>query len=442
MQVGSDDPHDIYEAAGARTRDVESRCVIVGNGGTKLQLLALVDALRAACKDDRTSLSVLYSIERPCALQWLDVVGHHGTQTVPYGDTPLRLEDVLAMRHVAPGRDAPPPLAIFERGRLTVHGRTLASDRTGLGYDVDETFAYHDEGARRASLWEQIPDLGERVPTWEKLALARPQLAERLRSELFETLTSLLREAAQYAFDTILHERKGRTRTELDSVRREFLDLAREALNGLRFESAWDQALGQLVNRVRRALITPSEPSPAEPTKRLGPAFEHAVRRRLCAWLEGHAPTCVQSVVARVLLVSTQVPGQVVFEGDALLLLKNGTVIAIEAKSHTSDVKDLDARLTNLQRSASNVASLVVCSPLYTQATDRRWFRFHHELAERLRRHGIPHLPFTLPGQPGRYSWPEGSSDSFEVDRFEEALARLLAEYELSEHARPVAVST
>lgn len=386
LRLDSDAPARLYEAARAH-RWPQGRLVIMGNGGTKPQSMALYEALREHAP------WILYSLDRPCRLQWFE----HGPGTAPrdqpYGRTPLSLDDVLALRGMRVHTEGE---ALWSDGRLTDAGQLRAAVNRGYGIEPEETFALHDRHAQHEAERAAAVAL-PRLPRWQDvLQLAPDEVARYIRA-----WANALRVPAER-----LQQRQD------------------DRLVGL-----FNAAVGVLERTLRpRNLVTAPPP--------LGTAFEHALVARLCRLLaaERTLAPILQGVWSNVRIGKQNEPGVVLLEADVLVLLKNGLLLAIEAKSHTAENKDLDARLLNLQRAGSQLARTIVCSPLYTAAAGRDWFKTHHEFAQRVRRHGLTHLAYTLPGQASEYSLPALGDEakpqaSYTVPDFETACGRLLRDY-------------
>jgi hypothetical protein len=166
------------------------------------------------------------------------------------------------------------------------------------------------------------------------------------------------------------------------------------------------------------------------PSARLGDCFERAVAMRTYQWLEQTRPRAVHSAWFD---VKVKRNGQDVAQFDVLLVLKNGILWHLECKTFTTHQKDLDARLFTLQRAGSPLARMAVCVPLLTQHVGESWFARQQELRDQIETHGQPpYLPFTLPGQPADYSWPNSAGEPVarHCHTFEDGLAQLLRDYE------------
>jgi hypothetical protein len=173
-----------------------------------------------------------------------------------------------------------------------------------------------------------------------------------------------------------------------------------------------------------------AESGAVHPAASLGECFEQAVALRTHQWLESRRPRAVHSAWYNVRVGRED---RVIAQFDVLLVLKNGILWHLECKTFTTNQKDLDARLFTLQRAGSQLARMAVCAPLLTQYMGEEWFAGQQELRELLEPRGQPpYLPFTLPGQPIAYNWPNssGTSTACQCPTFEDGLARLLHEYE------------
>jgi hypothetical protein len=387
LVVGSDEPAELYRAVRAH-RWPGGRRVIIGNGGTKPQSAALYEALR----DSQPAL--LYSLDRPCVLQWYENGPAKPARVQAYGKTPLTLEDILPLRGM---RLEAPPAALYLAGALTAEGRALAAISEGYGFEPGPTFALHDAHARRKAERARAGS-PPKLPRWADL---------------------------QYLVDA-------QDWQPYLSACAQVIGQRPEAATGRNVQQVKD-LFNAAARLLERALMPQTRERPPAP---VGAAFERALAARLCAVLAepGMHTRAIQGVWRNVKVDSPRAPGVIQLETDLLILLKNGLLIAIEAKSHTAENKDLDARLLSLQRAGSQLARVVVCSPLYTLATDGQWFRTHHEFAQRVRRHGFTHLAYTLPGQPDHYALvPEGETGApaevVPVVPFEAACRNLLEGY-------------
>lgn len=390
ISIDSDAAEQIYRSVKAY-RWPEGEKTIIGNGGTKLQFMAILSALAD------TPTRIVYSLDRPCALEWYDDRFAAPCKQEPYVATRLSLEDVLALRAMKINE---PGEVLYADGGLTPAGRDRAAMHGGYGFDADISFAIHDQHMRLAAD-ERGRALPERLPRWPDLLVRAPDAAARFARALSSTL----------AMDP----------------------------NALGVK---DPRCAQMFNTAVRAMSNASKvtdrSNDGHAVPSLGMVFERALTVRLCRMLaQGQIPSQpLQSMHSNVKIEKKANPGITVLEADVLFLLKNGLVLALEAKSHTADLKDLDARLLNLQKAGSMLARVIVCSPLYTDAVDRLWFHAHHELAERLRQDGFGHIALTLPGQRPAYTWPNdarGEAKTIQVPVFEQKIRDMFALYAVAE---------
>ncbi|MCX7673210.1 MAG: hypothetical protein N2Z63_06380, partial [Thiobacillaceae bacterium] len=163
LRLDSDAPARLYEAARAH-RWPQGRFVIIGNGGTKPQSMALYEALREHAP------WILYSLDRPCRLQWFEQGPGAAPRDQPYGRTPLTLDDVLALRGM---RVHTAGETLWSEGQLTHAGQLRAAIHKGYGFQSEETFALHDRHAQheaeRAAAMTLPP-----LPRWDKVVQIAP----------------------------------------------------------------------------------------------------------------------------------------------------------------------------------------------------------------------------------------------------------------------------
>jgi len=192
------------------------------------------------------------------------------------------------------------------------------------------------------------------------------------------------------------------------------------------FELVYNQTRGLIRDTVKahnRAALIPIPP--------IGDAFERAVARRVHAWLEASRHPALHAAWRGVKVASRRAPHQILAEFDILLVLRNGVLWHLECKSFTAEIKDLDARLFNLQQAGSQLARMALCGPLLTGYVREPWFAAQHELRVRIegRRH-LGLIPFTLPGQPERYALEEaGVVRTSGCSTLEAALTQAMAGY-------------
>ncbi|MBI5758601.1 MAG: hypothetical protein HZA46_08795 [Planctomycetales bacterium] len=142
------------------------------------------------------------------------------------------------------------------------------------------------------------------------------------------------------------------------------------------------------------------------PEAKISDAFERAVAARVHAWLDRVGHPAVQSAWRNV-EVARRGQTEPMAQFDVLLVLKNGIIWHLECKSATVELKDLDARILNLQQAGSQLARMAVCVPILTQYATEPWFERLQTLRHRIEGSRIPFVSFTLPNQPATYSWPD-----------------------------------
>ncbi|NLF17976.1 MAG: hypothetical protein GX595_12110 [Lentisphaerae bacterium] len=165
----------------------------------------------------------------------------------------------------------------------------------------------------------------------------------------------------------------------------------------------------------------------------IGPAFESAVERRLISWLEQErgAGGAIAEAWASVQAGAPET-NRVNAEFDLILVLANAILVHLECKSFSAEQKDLDARLTTLQATASRLAEMVVVGPVFSQFAGEDWMRHVEVLRSRVDGLGRARfVPFTLPGQPESYvrQTVEGGDRPITVPPFERSLSELLSKY-------------
>lgn len=176
----------------------------------------------------------------------------------------------------------------------------------------------------------------------------------------------------------------------------------------------------------------PTSPSPVTFSgESIGSMFEQAVAVRLLGFLaERRQYRDILNSVWKNVKIGRRGTGVAAMECDLLVVLKNGILIHIECKSHQATSKDLNARLLNLQQSASQLAQMAICSPCYTSFANRPWFEAQHEFKHRIEQlPSFVHIPFDLRGQPREYRL---HGKAFLCATFEEALGAMLDRWVLA----------
>lgn len=292
LATESDDPHEIFDAA-QQHRWPEGTLVIIGNGGTKLQSMALYEALRAR----RPQL--LYSLDRPCGLQWFERGPTEAGTIETYGSTPLTLNDVFALRGMYATGDS--LAALWRRDRLTDAGRSALQREHGYGFERTPTFQLHDQHHARA-LARSARGKIERLPRWDRLR--KPGKRDRFERTLRQYFPPL----------------DGLSRDQIDK----------------RLESLYNCAI-----RIAEESHETNDDPGAQVQRSQGTEFEEAVAARFCRWLVSQPSIhgSIQEVWRNVKVEAAERPGIRSIEIDLLVLLKNGLILAIEAKSHETAKK-------------------------------------------------------------------------------------------------------
>lgn len=368
VTLADDEPGSVYAALSGHPRLASAGSLhLVGNGGTKLQFVAALEALAGRLG------SILYNNDRRCGLdRYLSGVSGPVAVT-PYRRHRVDLPEVLRCRgmEIEPGSGA----RVWPGARLP----------DGLlGTDAAYTASRHE------AAWRQ----GLAAQSW---APARPVA--------FDVVCEL----DPPAVERFKRSLSGAVRGRVENVRPGAL-------------SSLYHASFKLEQAGRRALSGSDFP----PTG-IGTELEQAVCARTVRWLEDQPDfhSIVQSVWRNV-RVRARGEDKVSSELDVALVLKNGVVLHLECKTFDADVKDLDARLAALQRNSSLLATMGVCMPHYTGLPVAQWQRDLDQRREAVAawpRFRI--VPFTLIGQPERRS-EDCAGEAPIVPSFESALGAWL----------------
>lgn len=365
------DPAQVVAACRAAAEALGgSRPVVVANGGNKLTPVGLLFGLQALHP------VVLYGEEQP-AVCWRFEDGFGVPPEIrPYARHTLDLPDILeAGGHAIQNPDA---AERFWPGPLPTH---LSTRR--YGSDPVYSAQLHRDHFARADLNRQTDRL-----TYPVVQAAAPDLLRLWKAEL---------PAIPFP------DRR---------------DLRRDEVFGRVYRSTQDLADGAAARLAARDLPLPAEP--------LGPALENAVSVRVHRWLTAIRPVAVQAAWRNARVGFAGSP-RTTAEFDVLLVLRNGVLLHLECKSAAAGLKDLHARLWNLQRASSRLARMAVCLPCFTAFGGEPWAQSLGELTAQVdgaREPGrMDVVRFTLPGQP--HARP-GESD---CPPFEDALDDLLAPY-------------
>lgn len=365
--------------------------VIVANGGNKLSPIGLLGAW------EPYQPVILYGNDQPTTLRVFPRGLVQPPRDQSYQHHQLHLRDILLARGYSLYEKEPAML-------LWPAGSALPQSEP-YGIDPDFTQKIHQEHYQSGHLQKNFPDF-EQFSEWN--------FNQWLGSleKLFNALSGKIE----------------RVKSQKQSV----LDLLRHH----------PEKLKHLYSSTRRLMEDASstqvrqEQAISLPRTDLSALFEGAVARRLLDWLrrEPDARRVIQSAWKNVSICQNTTPHIKMAEWDLVLVLKNGILLYIECKafSGTASQKELDARLLNLQQASSNLARMIICTPIYTQFCNEKWFHELYGLKYRVEsvvgRHSF--LPFTLPDQPKDYTLKLANCRQIELcPSFEEVLAQMLKPY-------------
>lgn len=343
--------------------------IVVANGGNKLTPVGLLFGLK-----DLDPV-VLYGEEQPAVCWRFDEGFGAPPEIRPYARHTLDLADILETGgHAIRDPEAGPPAERFWPGPLPAH---LAHRR--YGSDPQFSAQLHRDHFARAG----VERAGE-LPTYPVVQDIAPELLRQWKTEL----------------PNIPYPDRR--------------DWRRDDVFGRVYRSTLDLADAVARTRDRRDL--------PEPAEAIGPALENSVSVRVHRWLQATRPAAVQSAWRNV-RVGRIGDHRIVAEFDVLVVLRNGILLHLECKSAEASLKDLHARLWNLQRASSRLARMAVCLPCFTAFAAEPWAQ---SLAARINEIDTGRLDvirFTLPGQ------PQGSHPGPGCPPFEDALSALLGPY-------------
>lgn len=385
-------PRELFEVLSRRLTNIshEDQILWIGNGGTKPQALAAGQALRSWAGH----FTVLYNSNRAVGCDRFSG-GMSGEQTFErhVRAEPLTLEELLTISGYVP----------FEQEPLQRiwPGESPPEAPLDYGYDTQATLDEYEErfawwlhtarGDEDASLQLHMPAMREKDPRGFEQWRAKYEPQWRGICRKINTGT-----AASTHFDQIFNH----ILVYIEAYRKQ----------------------------ERRATLEVSKPTGLGGTR-----FEQAVARRLHDWLEEHEQQPIRDILsgvwANVRIARSSAPTQVVQELDLALLLRNGVLLAIECKAGQFNNKDLDARLLNIQSSASLESSMGIVIPVFTDYKERPG---HLEMIRRWRRlQGLRRfraIPFTLAGQPPECVDPK-HDQVLSIPSFEQALSNWLSSY-------------
>jgi hypothetical protein len=342
---------------------------LVANGGTKLTPVGLLSGLGSLAPQ------ILYGDERP-AVHSLYPRGLAAAPSIEaYTRHDLDLGDILRVNGYTFATD---------NAHIRFWPEQFTVDWAAEVYGVNESFTYNLHAVHHARA--TAPQTDTRVP--------------------FASLPTLVPD---------MFARWNRT-----------VGQVRERLNPQNLEALYNSTL-KMDERARLAAGA-SAVAPRPP--RIDDAFERAVARRVRTWLLSTRHPAIRSAWANVSVARENSPHKHEAQFDILLVLTNGVLMHLECKSALVDVRDLDARIHRLRETGSQLARLAVVLPLYTRQVSQLWFRTLHSARLDVEHARLTLLPFTWPGQPGRYIVPDSDPvEEAECPEFEGTLERLLQPY-------------
>lgn len=156
----------------------------------------------------------------------------------------------------------------------------------------------------------------------------------------------------------------------------------------------------------------------------LGFRYEDAVCERVLEYFKRNENTLSQVIHSVHTGIKAFRNNRVASEYDILIVTNNALLIHLECKSFTTDVKQMNANFAQLISNSSNLSSLFICAPLYTNASEQSWFErvlSNKELFKDVPR--INFIPFTLEDQSNTFINSKG--ECTEIESFESSLDNL-----------------
>lgn len=349
-----------------------TQIVVVGNGGTKLQLLSLWHGVREA----DFMPSVLYGEGRPCGWVLTEDPGKL-EKPQPYQKTSITLADVLTCS----GHDTQ-----TDFGQTRIWPAPQAPKHSSAyGVDADYTRNLHNHQYRWESHKAALAD-SEGVSIREALRVLhdndKDELIAYLKRLFGHMRGSLLKKPTS-------KNQRGALRLPYDEPTFVKHNLAN--MGSIQSMVSILEGMPQVANRLLASDEVTTIP------ESLGFAFENAVAARVYQWLcnDKEMQAIVSEVHSGVKVVKKGAEETVVAEYDVLIVLRNGVLFNLECKSFSINQKDYDARETNLKNTSSNLANTVLAMPIYTDMSHEPWFDY---IFGNYQRFGA--IAYTLPGQP------------------------------------------
>jgi len=345
-----DDPASLQQALAEHeaVRDTGFSVKLIGNGGTRPQMLAAFRALNGHLDE------LLYNHDQQCVLERTQ---YRNRQPEPvkrhlYARHPVDLLDVLTLN----GR------AILPKDERCVWPTDVLPELPRYGQDAEHTGGCHG-----------------RVNQWAKDRSEEPK-----KAFSYSRSTQLAPQQANKFLMTVLDACRLDKNTK---IKPRFLEDIYNSAHKLDRE-AW-------ISQEKNA-------DPAE-VPDLGRALEDAVSARVVHWLSANPrfARIIQSVWCNVKIGEDHKKEDAI-ELDTALLLKNGRLLPLECKSFKAELKDMNSRLGELQRSSSRLAGIRLCVPSYPIFAQEGW---HQELVKHVdnmrKWRQFNCIEFTLAGQNG-----------------------------------------
>jgi hypothetical protein len=341
-----DDSGDaVARALAGRASSLPESVYLVGNGGTKPQMLAAVAALDGRIRE------FLYNHDDECVLERYRGGPLGPVRSLPYRRHGLDLSDVLQCRRMQIKPDA-------ER-HIWPHPEPLPT-LPDYGTDTDVTRDHH----RR--IWE-----------WERQRLAPPN--RRLA----------FKDALRFA------------PKQVDSLRKNILS----ACCGPDHHQVSESELEAIYNSAHKLsqLAWEQQPkrTPLEDAPDIGRELEDAVAARLLHWLQDRPEfaAIVQSVWQNV-KICRHTEKEANQELDVVLMLKNARLFHLECKSFKTSLKEMDASLGVFQRNTTQLATMAICVPSYPEFARDEWCqRLADNVAQMKKWPQFKLIEFTLHGR-------------------------------------------
>ncbi len=481
-------PAALAEALEASLQSLAASTQILwaGNGGTKPQSLAMARVL-----DRHGAYGYLYSLARPCGYEFFPKGLEGPRELHRYHRARLTMEEVVRiagyeLQGSAPGRQlwpgSPPPTQPSWYGndieatvRFTAkkyHRTQTVENRTGQLRSFHQLWTTDRDHAQR---WiDQLQTLCRQ----RRRPLSRQPDCKRIRKATNALITAIDPNAGIRRDAFPCNHWRSQTKTQVERIRKalndntpppwpdianllattlELILIDRKTFPRpakLRTTQAFEQWQTQLIDAIcndgatalpqryesfyNHTLNLAQRNSPTTTDEdgqpNSGELFEKAVQQRLLRWLEKPERKNIREIIAgvwaNVCIVRPQQPLITMQELDIAIVLRNGILLALECKAGRFDQKDLDARILNLQNSATTEASMRVVLPVFihddlTPETIDAMIKPWQRLGT-MRRLG--RIAFTLPGQPHGYHHST-SGQTIDVPDFEQALDEWLAPY-------------